>query len=306
MTHLVAGSLDEARRALARELTAGGSPVVMAGGTDLLVRGHHLLRDHPVVDVSRVAELTGVEVHGGGLRLGAAVTYGDCLADERIRRASPLLAEVARRFASPAIRAVATLGGNVVNASPAADGVVALWALEAEVEVAGPHQDESAPTPEPAPAVRPLASVVRGPGQVDLPPGGLVVALRVPVAEPGERAGFYKLVNRAWPEHPMAIAVASAAVRLRLDRDGRVERAWVALGAVAPTPVRAEAVEAALVGRRPDGAVVEAAARAATGLALPIDDVRATAGYRRSVAAAVVRQALDAALSGPPSAGGPA
>src|SRR5262245_36429656 len=238
MTYRVARSLAEVGAVLAE---GRSDLLVMSGGTDLQVRARDAAGRRPVLDVARVAELRRIERDGPDLVLGAAVTYAECHTDPRIRAAAPLLACVAERFASPQIRNVATLGGNVANASPAGDGVAALWALDAHVEALTPA----------GPASRPIADVVRGPGRLDLPGGSLLTGFRLPVAATGEGAAFYKLVNRAWPEHPMAISVASVAARLRLDGGGRVALARVVLGAVAPTPVRAAEAEPALPGPGP-------------------------------------------------------
>src|SRR5262249_50072148 len=153
-----------------------------------------------------------IALDGEELLLGAGVTYTDCLTHPLVARACPLLVRVAERFASPQVRNVATVGGNVANASPAGDGVAALWALDARVDALTPA----------GPVSRPMVDVVRGRGRLELPAGSLLTGFRLPVAAPGEGAAFYKLVNRAWPEHPMAISVASVAARLRLDAGGRV------------------------------------------------------------------------------------
>ncbi|MBI4012862.1 MAG: FAD binding domain-containing protein [Candidatus Rokubacteria bacterium] len=284
MSYRIVRSLAEVEAALAED-PAGLT--IFAGGTDLMVRARERVAAGPVLDVAGVAELRRVGLEGEELVVGACVTYADCLTSALIARACPLLVRVAERFASPQIRNVATLGGNVANASPAGDGVAALWALDARVEALTPG----------GPVTRPIAEVVLGPGRLGLPAGGVLTAFRVPAAVPGEGAAFYKLVNRAWPEHPMAISVASVAARLGLDGEGRVALARVALGAVAPTPVRALAAEAALLGRPPAPEVVAEASRLAAEAARPIADVRASAAYRRDVLPALVRTAIDAALA---------
>jgi len=284
VSYRVARSLAEVEAGVAG---ADGELLVLAGGTDLMVRARDRVRDCDVLEVARVAELRRIEVAGPELVLGAGVTWTECLEDARVRRACPLLGAVAERFASPAIRNVATVGGNVANASPAGDGVAALWALDAVVEALTPA----------GPVRLPIDRVVLGPGRLGLPPRSVLTAIRVPAASPGDGSAFVKLVNRAWPGHPMAISVASVAARLRLDRSGRVTLARVVLGAVAPTPVRAEAAEAALAGRPPTVAVVEAAAAGVLAAARPIDDVRAGAGYRRDVLPALAARAIAAALA---------
>ncbi|MGH7268689.1 MAG: FAD binding domain-containing protein, partial [Candidatus Rokuibacteriota bacterium] len=116
MRYRIARTLDEVAGAVAQ---TGAELLVFAGGTDLMVRARKRVEAGPVLDVGLVAELRRVALEDGELTLGAAVTYADCLADPVIRRACPMLARVAERFASPAVRNVATLGGNVANASPA-------------------------------------------------------------------------------------------------------------------------------------------------------------------------------------------
>jgi len=276
-------TVDEAHRVIR---AAPPGLLVLAGGTDLLVRAREAVRDRPVLDVTRVAELARIAREGDTLILGAAVTYTTCLTEPVIRWAAPLLVEVAARFASPPIRNVATLGGNIANASPAGDGVAALWALDAEVDAwtaGGAHRLA-------------IAQVVTGPGRLGLPAGSVLATVRIPVAVPGEGQAFYKLVNRAWPEHPMAISVASVAVRLRLDGGGTVALARIVLGAVAPTPVRAPAAEAMLVGEVPTPERVTVAAARVTDAARPIDDDRASADYRRAVLPAIARVALERAV----------
>jgi CO/xanthine dehydrogenase FAD-binding subunit len=283
MTYHVARSLAEVEATLSRP---GPPPLILAGATDLMVRARERVASEDVLDVAAVPELRRVALDGETLVLGAGVTYTDCLTDPLIAWTCPLLVRVAARFASPQIRHAATLGGNVANASPAADGVAALWALDARVDAFTPGGLVS----------RPIAEVVQGPGRLGLSAGSLLTAFRVPVAVPGEGAAFYKLVNRAWPEHPMAISVASVTARLRLDPEGRVVLARVVIGAVAPTPARVPAAEAELLGHAPDPARIAGAARRTTDAAHPIADVRASADYRRDVLPALARAALDSAV----------
>ncbi len=282
MSYRIARSLAEVEAALARDASA---LTIFAGGTDLMVRARDRVAEGPVLDVAGVAELRGVALEGDDLVLGACVTYADCLANPLVAGACPLLVRVAERFASPPIRNLATLGGNVANASPAGDGVAALWALDARVEALTPGGR----------LARPIGEVVLGPGRLGLPAGSVLTAFRVPAAVAGEGAAFYKLVNRAWPEHPMAISVASVAARLRFDPDGRVTLARLVLGAVAPTPVRAPAAEAVLLGGPPDPARLAEASRLAAEAARPIADIRASADYRRAVLPALVRTAVETA-----------
>jgi CO/xanthine dehydrogenase FAD-binding subunit len=284
VSYRLARTLADVEAALA---TAGADLVVFAGGTDLMVRERARVARGPVLDVAGVDALRRVALEDGDLVVGAAVTWADCLTHPVIRRAAPLLAAVAERFASPQVRAVATLGGNVANGSPAGDGVAALWALDARLEALTPA----------GPVRRRLDEVVVGPGRLALPRTSVLTAIRLPARRAGEGAAFYKLVNRACPEHPMAISVASAAAWLDLAGAGRVAGARVVLGAVAPTPVRAPAAEAALAGAAPSPGRLAEAARAAAAAARPIDDARASAAYRRAVLPAIVGVALSRAAA---------
>src|SRR5262249_48789943 len=283
MPYQIARSLAEAGTALSRP---GAPPLILAGGTDLMVRARERVAGEDVLDVAAGPEPQHIALDGARLLLGAGVTYTDCLTHPLVARGCPLLVRVAERFASPQIRNVATVGGNVANASPAGDGVAALWALDARVEALTPD----------GPVSRPIAEVVRGPGRLGLPDGSLLTGFRLPVAGPGEGAAFYRRVTGAWPEHPMAMSVASVAARLQLDAGGRVTLARVVLGAVAPTPVRAAEAERALLGQTPAPDRVVAAAAAVAAAARPIADVRGSAEHRREGGPAPPRA--------PPRAGG--
>ncbi|GIX47843.1 MAG: dehydrogenase [Candidatus Tectimicrobiota bacterium] len=260
---------------------------LLAGGTDLMVARREQLLEAPVLDISRVPELRTIALEDGKLVIGSTVTYRQLLEAPLVQRHCPLLQETARRTGSVQIQNLGTLGGNVVNASPAGDSLTALVALEAEVEVFWQGKRH----------VKPIGDFVRGPGRVDLPPNGVVTRFFIPLVEAPWGSGFYKLVNRAYPQHPMAIAVVSAAVVVkRAPGENRLLWARVALGAVAPTPVRARESEALLCGQVPEATCVQRAAQAAVQAVSPIDDVRASAAYRRQVTPAVVEKALRAAL----------
>jgi CO/xanthine dehydrogenase FAD-binding subunit len=193
----------------------------------------------------------------------------------------PVLPFTARYMGSPAIRNLATVGGNLCNASPAADLPPVLLALDAEVGLAGPAGERRLA----------LAGFFRGPGQTVLRPGELLAWIEVPRKHRGWDVRYERLdVRRA-----MDIAIAGVALALHRG-GGRVREARVALAAVAPTPLRVPAAEAALreAGLTPAG--IEAAAALAATAARPISDVRATAEYRRDMVAALVRRGLAAIL----------
>jgi xanthine dehydrogenase FAD-binding subunit len=239
-------------------------------------------------DLRRVPGLRGVEERGDRIWIGALTTHAELGRAPLLRAVAPLLREAALTIGAVQVRTQGTIGGNVANASPAGDVLTALYALDAEVELSGPGGGR----------VLPIAAFVKGPRRTALLAGEVLTGVTVPRPGP-ELQGYEKLGLRA----AQAIAVVSLAVRLELD--GAVVRdAALALGSVAPTPIRAPAAEAALRGRPLDAATVGAAARALSATATPIDDVRASAQYRRAMAGALLeRFAERVGLLGGPAAG---
>lgn len=269
-----AATLDELLRLLAQ---TGGR--VIAGGTDALVQAQRgQLPASALVDASRVRELRFISEEGETIRIGALTTYADMLASLLLRDAAPALVMAAMTVGAPQTRARGTLGGNIANASPAGDTLPPLLALDAAVRLVKLGGER----------VLSLADVLRGPRQTCLEPGEIIhsVAFRRPPERTG--AAFLKLGNR----QGMAIAVVNTAVTLTLGSDGRIERVRVALGAVAPTPVRSPHAEAVLRGQLPSEEVFAAAGRAVLYDIAPISDVRGSAEYRRAAAVRLTARAL--------------
>jgi CO/xanthine dehydrogenase FAD-binding subunit len=240
-------------------------------------------RPPAVVNIKRIPGLAAIDVRPGVLRLGALVSLTALLEHPAIRAEYPVLPATARYMGSPAIRNLATIGGNLCNASPAADLSPVLLALDAAVGIVGPSAERRLP----------LSAFFRGPGQTALGAGELLAWVDIPRQHAGWDVRYERLdVRRA-----MDIAIVGVAVALR--RDGtRVLEARLALAAVAPTPLRVPEAEAALceAGLSPPG--IAAAAELAAAAARPITDVRATAEYRRDMVAALVRRGLAAILDG--------
>jgi CO/xanthine dehydrogenase FAD-binding subunit len=255
----------------------------LAGGTDLLVDLRER-RQSPglLVDIGLVPELGRISAADGGLVVGAGVTVGEILASPLVAERTPALAQAAREFADYLTRNRATLGGNLANASPGADLVIPLLALDARVILAGPGGERTLP----------LDAFLRGPRQTALQAGELVRAVILPVA--GGRQFFYKLGLK----HGGAIAVVSVAIRVELDAGGRCGAVAIALGAVAPRPFRASEAEAALRGHRLDPDRIAAAAELAAAAARPISDVRGGEDYRRAMVRALVARGLGQAVAG--------
>lgn len=267
-------SLEEAWRLAAAQPEAR----LVAGGTDVMVR----LREGKIappalVSLSRVEELARVSV-GDAVEIGAGVRVADLCAGE-VAAALPVLAQAARRLGSPQIRTVATLGGNLCNASPCADLAPPLLVCDAAVRLASARGERTLP----------LADFFVGPRASALAPGEILRSVVVPRHERA-RAVFLKKGRVR-----MDIAIASVAVLLERTGD-RCTRARVAAGSLAPTPLRLRAVEAVLEGAKLDEQTFARARAEAEREVRPISDVRASAEYRRHLAGALTARGLRALM----------
>jgi CO/xanthine dehydrogenase FAD-binding subunit len=267
-------------------LRDGAGVCVLAGGTDLMPQWH-AGRTRParlLLNIRRVRGLESIGIEGDSLRIGALTNIARFLVDPLLRAQAPLLAQAADHFASDQIRNAATLGGNVCNASPAGDMLVPLLALDAQVELAFLGGDGSARTRRLA-----LHEFFTGPGTTQREPHELLTALLVPLAPPGQVVRFFKSGSRP----ALDISTISIAFSARRDADRRLHGVRLALGAVAPTPLRARRTEALLEGRSLDAALAAQAAASAAEEAKPIDDVRASAWYRRELLRNMTRRMLE-------------
>ena len=229
---------------------------VLAGGTDLLVqvRGG-VRRPSAWVDVKRIPDLMRLEVGASEVRIGAAVPCAEIFENAELKRRLPGVAEAADLIGSTQIQGRATLGGNLCNASPAADTTPALMAAGARCVIAGPEGQREIPVEELATA----------PGQTTLRSGELLVAVKIPNPGPRSSDAYLRLI----PRSEMDIAVVGAGVALSLDDDGTCRSARVAIGAVAPTALLVPEAAAALVGSRVDEATLANVAEAASAAARP-------------------------------------
>ena len=256
---------------------------VVAGGTDLVVGARSGKKPLPeaIVAVHRIAELEGM-ANGAGLRLGALVTHGELESSELVRAGWSALSDASALVGSPATRHVGTIGGNLCNASPAAESASPLLVFGASVELRSAGGTRTLP----------VAEFLLGPGKSALAPGELLTGVTVPMLPERSGSAYVRLEYR----QAMEIAVVGAAALVALDAGGRVAEARVALTAVAPTCVRAPAVEDSLRGKEPTAEALSAAAALAAEAARPIDDVRAPAAYRRAMVPVIVRRALERAV----------
>lgn len=255
--------------------------LIMAGGTDLLVslRRQKVPDSRPLLLLTRVAELHGIRDTGAGIAVGAATTLARLIADPLIKRHAPLLVPAAATVGGPALRNMGTLGGNIRTASPAGDTLPALNLLGAEVELASRRGQRRLP----------VAELVEGPGRTGLASDEIITRVLLPYGEDFPRQTFEKVGLR----RSLAIAMVSFAGLLRLSADGVVEEARFAWGSVAPTVARLPEVEVGLLGRKLDGEAIRTAADGVRRGVSPIDDIRATADYRRAVAANLLVRFLE-------------
>jgi aerobic carbon-monoxide dehydrogenase medium subunit len=258
---------------------------IAAGATDFLVRWRQALwKPRAVLNIKRIPGLDGVNYSPEtGLSLGALVTIRTLELHPLIREHYAALSQAAATFAGVQIRNLATVGGNVCNASPAGDTLPALMAYGTECRLVGPGGER----------VVPLESFLRGPGRTALGSAELLVALRLPPLPPHTGALYIKHS----PRSAMDISAVGVASVVSLEgQDGACREVRISLGAVAPTPIRSTSAEALLRGQHLDGAAIQQAARAAMGDARPIDDIRGTAGYRRALVEALVGRTLRSAV----------
>jgi CO/xanthine dehydrogenase FAD-binding subunit len=270
-------TLDDALAVL-----ADGKWTVLAGGTDIFpaaATAYAWGRPRPerILDISAIDALRGIEETEYAFRIGSRVTW-----TEMIESALPgyfaCLRQSGREVGGIQIQNRGTIVGNICNASPAADGVPALMALDAEVELAGPA----------GPRRVPLAAFIRGNRRTDLHDGELVTGLVIPKRLDTARSNFRKLGARRY----LVISIAMVAALLETDPSGQISHARVAVGACSEVAQRLPALEAALLGRACDDTLGDALTADMLAPLSPIDDVRGDAAYRRDAADALVRRAL--------------
>ncbi len=276
-------TLDEAIAILQQY---GSEARVLAGGTDLvLMMTDKVVTPRVVVDIKRIPEVNVFEWDPeGGLTIGAAVPFRTLEVSQEVRRAYPGLAEAASEVGSWQIRNLATPGGNLCTASPSCEVGPILWALDAQVEVAGPRGRRRLP----------VQQFITGVRQTVLEPDEVLVSIHVPA--PAERSGSHYIKLKERQKMDIAFVGVAAAVDLE-PGDGVIREARIGLGAVAPTPIRAPRAEALLRGARLNDALLEEVGREAAEAARPISDVRASAEYRREMVHVLTKRALRQAIT---------
>lgn len=274
---LIAQSMAVALEAMA----AGTRPI--AGGTDLVVAARQGKAPLPrsLVAINSLHELTGLERSSGGVRVGAVVSHEEIASSALIRREMTALADACSIVGSHATRAHGTIGGNLMNASPAMDTGGALLCLGATVRLDSVHGSRSIA----------IETLLTGPGVTSAAPAELLVAVHIPDQPPHTGSAYVRLEYR----RQMEIAVVGTTAMVTLQGN-RLTRARIAVTAVTPTVALVPEAGEALVGTPGDAEAVDRAARATVAAARPITDVRASCDYRKAMTAVIARRAIETAI----------
>ena len=283
-TYHTPDTVDEALHLLQRY---GANAEIVAGGTDLILemqQGRHPPVE-ALVDVTGIAELTGIHEADGWVLIGAAVTHAQIESNDLISTHGTALAESCGVVGGPQVRNVATIGGNVAHALPAADGTIGLLALDAEALIYTLDDDELSSE------WQPLMSIYAGPGQNTLTRNQLIGAFRFPLASKRQASAFDRIMR------PQGVALPILGVAANLtfaEESDRVTAASIALGPAGPTPFRAMNAEAALVeaGALDDIAIETAIVAAQAQANLRTSKYRASKEYRHEMVAVLLRRVL--------------
>ena len=274
--------MDEALAVVAEHGRVG----VVAGGTDAVVNHRTGKRSLPdvVVGIHRLPDLGSIrEANDGSVCAGALTSYAALLSSAAISTRFTALADASAIVGSPSTRNVGTLGGNIVNASPAMDTGAPLLVFDAMAELRSRARTRQVS----------IAQLWTGPGQSVISGDELLVSVSLPSLPPRSGSAYLRLEYR----RAMEIAVVGVAAAITLNADGTVARASVALAAVGPTCFVAETAGRLLVGRQLDASVVAEAATAAADVAQPISDIRAGSNYRRQMVSVLTRRAVGVAAT---------
>jgi CO/xanthine dehydrogenase FAD-binding subunit len=262
---------------------APGLARVLAGGTDLLIqmRGGRV-EPELLVDVKGIPEMTAIVAENGAFRFGAAVSSMELLEHEAFAKGWPGVTEAAGLIGSTQIKGRASVGGNLCNASPAADSVPALIAAGAIASIVGPNGRREAR----------VEDICTGPGKTSLAKGEIVASFLLPQRAPHSGDAYLRFI----PRTEMDIAVVGAGISLTLDEAGVCRQARVSLGAVAERALLVAEAAAALIGTKVDADALKRLGAAASAACKPIDDKRGTKEYRIKVAGVMARRAAQIAL----------
>ena len=273
------------QEAFDRALDFRGGSVFMAGGTDLLVQMKEgKVRPRCIIDLKEVHEMDGLNASEGDyFSIGALTRMRTLEASPSVREKVPLLAQAASKLGSVQVRHRATIGGNLCNASPSAETAPSLLALDAQGSICGKAGTR----------IVDMNDFFLGPGRTVLGEGEVLARLEIPLTRKPQGSVYYKLSTRK----AMDLALVGVAVLVEIDEEDRVCKARIALGAVAPTPIRVPLAEKELEGAALSLKAVREASTLAAQSCQPISDHRASAAYRREMVGGLCQQALLSAYA---------
>jgi carbon-monoxide dehydrogenase medium subunit len=255
---------------------------ILAGGTDILPGMHRGMRDPKIlIDISKIDELKYISLEDDQIEIGALTTYDEIIRSPELKSNAPVLCVAASSVGAFQTRQRGTIGGSIGNASPAGDILIALLVLNAKVTLMNREGSREVA----------IQDVFISPGKTCLHPDEFIHHISFEVLPQPMRTYFRKIGKR----EAMACSVAGTAVVLDIDQEGVIQEARIALGSVAPTPVRAKGVEDFLKDKKIREDLVQQASEMAGKESSPIDDVRGTAGYRRTMIEKLVRDGLTQA-----------
>jgi len=261
---------------------ACGKAKVIAGGTDLVI-GLRNGDQNPqlLMDITNLKELRGIEESDGTLSIGATVSHSEIASSPLVRQYGNVLSDAASEIGSPQIRNLGTIGGNIVNASPAADTLPPLLVLDATGKVASQEGEREVP----------VAQLIKGPYETTLQPHEILVRITFKKLPKNMKGCFVRLARR----EAMAIARMSVALLIQMQ-EGQVKDIRIAPGAVLPTPQRLEEVEEFLKGRFPDGELLRVASRKVSETMIRRSGIRPSTSYKAPVVEALFVRAMRMAL----------
>ncbi len=264
---------------IAIDILSGENTKVIAGGTDLMVRVRQgMFKPDVMVDITRIHSLKGIKKTDKHIEIGATTTHSDILKNPDT---PPLLKEAVSKIGSPQIRNLGTIGGNIVNASPAGDTLVPLYLYEATVEITGKGTKEL-----------PIEEFIGGPGKTVLKQGEILSNIRIPILK-----GYKHIFHKVGERDAMAISVVSMGILYKTDGD-ILQDIRVAFGSVYPTVIRIKEVEELLRNQRISKDILIEASKIIEKSVKPISDVRATAMYRKKVAGRLIFRLLEISHQG--------
>ena len=273
------GTIEEALALLERH---GDEAKVLSGGQSLLPLLKLRLGDAGhLVDIGRIPGLAGITEADGYLRIGGATREADLERSDLIRENYPILLDTAAVIADPLVRNRATVGGNLAHGDPANDHPATMLALEAEVVARGPDGERTIP----------ITRFFTGLFATALAPAEILTEIRIPIPPPRSGGAYVKLERKVGD-----FATAAAAAQVTLGGQGEITRIGIGLTNAGPTPIKATAAEAYLLGRRPDAEAVAEAARLAADATSPSADRRGSVEYKRDMARVLTGRAVTTAV----------